>query len=194
MALTETFAATAAQTIPVFALAITIEARFVIRSFNRIRVASPERLGWREVHLALRHFVTYALWVFLMGWLCVAEWFSLLRLRGLPIPPSAGATVANAMLFSLILLALMPVLAWPLSAQERFIDWAVRRLRKDYSRENVGKVERTPPTLDDHPCMSGVEDHSHQSALERLPGAIHAWITGNLSLREAYWWMTKGSG
>jgi hypothetical protein len=132
MSMSESFAATAVQTLPVFALAAIIEYRSSARvGYGAVAVALFAR-GHRkhaaEPILGRRH-----RWEVYLGWLTswvwtvvllstvVAEWICLNRLQGSDI--SAGGTrfVAATMVSAMALIVLYPIMATFLESYRRFM-------------------------------------------------------------------------
>ncbi|WP_410819118.1 hypothetical protein [Micromonospora sp. 050-3] len=109
--MSETLAATGAQTIPVFALAAVIELRAVFGRFPLTqpwtRAAARESWFLEAGTLAVGHL----LWGGVMIWLVVAEYQCLRRLRGLPVPDDAPTNVQNSIIAALVLLVVLPVAA-----------------------------------------------------------------------------------
>src|SRR4051794_36433125 len=110
MAMTETFAATAAQTIPVFALAGIIELRGMKRPYQG---ETRNDVGF------IAYAVACVLWFVIILLDFDAELTCLKYLRGLPVARSADASVQRAMLISLAAVAVVPALGWILTPAVR---------------------------------------------------------------------------
>ncbi|MGC5054658.1 hypothetical protein ACLQ2S_24765 [Micromonospora sp. DT48] len=109
--MSETLAATGAQTIPVFALAGVIELRAMFRKFPLTQPWTRETAKHAWFLELATLIVGYSAWGGVMIWLVVAEYHCLRRLRGLSVPDGAGGTVQNSIDVSLVLLVALPIVA-----------------------------------------------------------------------------------
>jgi hypothetical protein len=125
MAMTETFAATAAQTIPVFALALVIEVRESMRSgWLRPTSTAPRTqsdLNRSSLRAALKYLGVIALCVIAVLD-CLSEMVCLQTLRGMsPSIEHADKVVYVAMIISLAFVVLVPLASLALSVSDQFM-------------------------------------------------------------------------
>jgi hypothetical protein len=107
--MSDTFAATAAQTIPVFALALVLELRAATRKFPFTRpwtkAAFKEQGPMDLLTLALIYFI----WGGVMIWLLRAEYLCLRQLQEMPVPETAANTVHDSIMAALVMLIIIPI-------------------------------------------------------------------------------------
>jgi hypothetical protein len=134
--MTDGFAATSAQTLPVLALAAVIE-------LAALRRRAPQTYPPRDVtpgdpdspHVVWgAYIVAMALWISVMIWIVDAEIVCLNFLRGIPVSPGSDGTVQGAMIAALILLVIFP----PMSIAADIALNIQRRFRRKSSGDHDG--------------------------------------------------------
>src|SRR6266545_4804812 len=115
--MTDLFASTAAQILPVLGFAGVIEFRAILNHPLRLS-KDPD-----PPHVAVTsHVIALVIWAAIIAAIVRAEALCLDHLRGMPVPSDADNTVQTAVIASLILLVVMPVVGVPAS-------WAIRLFR-----------------------------------------------------------------
>ena len=137
MAMTETFAATAAQTIPVFALAGVLE----LRALKIVGPSTPKIIGAdtpKGIATLVTRFLGGLLWMVLIVVDYKAEAFCLDYLRHRPIAQGADLFTQRAMLGSLAALIFTPILAWTIApVLLRYeLEFKAARARKQQAQED----------------------------------------------------------
>lgn len=128
MAMTENFAATAAQTIPVFALAGVIEARAAIGT-GWPNIAPAPHSKSAALRLWLRtvfKFGTIAAWFITGGLNVIAEWECLSFLRDGNSARWVDGFVFQTMVLSLLLLVIFPLFAIADRAGDRIVEFVTK--------------------------------------------------------------------
>lgn len=128
MAMTETFAATAAQTIPVFALAGVIEARAAIRT-GWPNVAPVPNSKLATLRLWLRTIFklgTIAAWFVMGGLNLIAEWECLSFLRDGHSAGWVDGFVFQTMVLSLLFLVIFPLYAIADRAGDKILEFTMK--------------------------------------------------------------------
>jgi hypothetical protein len=179
MAMSETFAATAAQTIPVFALAAVIELRF----YEKLRPKKPSEWSQKAVEREIDKGLAYVAWSGVMLYLAYAEMLSIQRLNNEPIPTNASALVKGAFGAGLFLLVVLPVLSWPMSLQNSAIHWLVhdsgKFLRSRLSRFKAGPIEghereQVGSDLDELGTLAAIRASSGRATLDDSLNVFYA--------------------
>lgn len=115
--MTDPFASTAAQILPVLGFAGVIEFRAILNQPPQLS-KDPDP----PVVAITAHVTALVIWAAIMVIIVRAEALCLDHLRGMPVPSDADDTVQTAVIASLILLVVLPAVGVP-------ANWALRLLR-----------------------------------------------------------------
>jgi len=144
MAMTETFAATAAQTIPVFALAGVFELR-ALRIVDTAALKLAEPPTQKGIATLAVRFIVGFLWLFIITIDFKAEAFCLTYLRHRHIGQSADIFIQRAMLGSLAALVFTPAFVWIVSPilVRHELEFKAARARKRAQQTNSEASDST---------------------------------------------------